>query len=94
MLSLPLFIAQELVAAPDAGSGFNWQILLSPAIVWVFIPITAILIGGISKILQQSQRHRERMAMIAAGIHPDDPEGGELDAADQNLRETAAYRSA
>ena len=35
------------------------------------IPIVAILVGGIMGIVKLFMRHRERMAMIERGIHPD-----------------------
>jgi hypothetical protein len=44
--------------------------LLNPATVWVLIPVAAILIGGIGAIMKQTQRHKERMAMIERGMDP------------------------
>jgi hypothetical protein len=42
------------------------------------IPIVAILVGGIIAIAAMIIKHRERIAMIERGIHPDYPpeEGG------------------
>jgi hypothetical protein len=38
---------------------------------WVaWIPIVAILVGGIGGILRMNQRHRERMEMIRQGMNP------------------------
>jgi hypothetical protein len=37
------------------------------------IPIVAILVGGIITITKTMIRHRERMAMIERGMHPDSP---------------------
>lgn len=37
------------------------------------IPISAIVMGGLVKIVQMIIRHRERIALIRAGIHPDWP---------------------
>ncbi|MBN1851811.1 MAG: hypothetical protein JW829_03775 [Pirellulales bacterium] len=51
----------------------DWNRLLSPEIIWVFIPIIAILCGSITSIIVRFHKHRERMAMIAAGFHPDFP---------------------
>ena len=35
------------------------------------VAITAILIGGILSLVKLFMRHRERMAMIERGMHPD-----------------------
>jgi hypothetical protein len=40
---------------------------------FAWIPIVAIVCGTIDVILKQSMKHRERMAMIRAGMHPDAP---------------------
>jgi hypothetical protein len=37
------------------------------------IPVTAILVGGIQSITSSLIKHRERMAMIERGMHPDGP---------------------
>jgi uncharacterized membrane protein (DUF106 family) len=37
------------------------------------IPIVAILVGGIISITKKLIHHRERMAMIERGMHPDFP---------------------
>ena len=37
------------------------------------IPIVAIIVGGISSIIKRLIKHRERMAMIEQGLHPDFP---------------------
>lgn len=51
-----------------------WELLLRPDVIWVLIPIVAIL-GGIGhKIVKLVIAHRERMAMIEQGIHPDEVE--------------------
>jgi hypothetical protein len=49
------------------------------AIPWfAWIPISAIVLGFVSgtitTLVKQSQQHRERMAMIRMGIHPDAPQ--------------------
>jgi hypothetical protein len=78
----------------QSDNGFSWQILFSPAIIWVFIPITAIIVGSLATIIHKSQQHRERMAMIAAGMHPDYPPDEEVaENSEDALRDTAAYRT-
>jgi hypothetical protein len=49
----------------------NWSRLFSPEVIWVLIPITGIVVWGITEILQQIHRHQERQAMIEQGMHPD-----------------------
>lgn len=44
---------------------------LNPAVVWVTIPIAAILIGGIQTLVKMYYSHQERIAMIEQGMHPD-----------------------
>ncbi len=43
---------------------------LNPAVVWVVIPVSVILIGGIRQILSMYFQHQERMAMLQHGIDP------------------------
>ncbi len=45
--------------------------LFDPAVVWVLIPLAVIaaLVG--SRLARAWMRHRERMAMIEQGMHPD-----------------------
>jgi hypothetical protein len=50
-----------------------WQNLFRPEIFVLLIPIVAILTGGAVAIARQLIRHRERMAMIDRGLHPDYP---------------------
>ena len=92
VLQLVLAQASETAHAAEAtAGGFEWAHLLNPAVIWVLIPIVAILVGAIARIIQRSQEHRERMAMIAAGLHPDfppDEESPQLQSG--NLRETTA----
>jgi hypothetical protein len=47
--------------------------LLNPGIIWVFIPLTAIALGGILSLSAMIIKHRERMAKIGMGIDPDAP---------------------
>ena len=50
----------------------NWQaFFLNPAVVWVLIPVSAILISGIRGLYSQYCKHQERIAMIENGLHPD-----------------------
>jgi hypothetical protein len=46
---------------------------MSIPILALSIPIVAILVGGVVTIAKLLIRHRERMALIAMGIHPDFP---------------------
>ena len=46
---------------------------LDPAILGLMIPIVAIVGTFTLVILRAWARHQERMAMIAQGMHPDDP---------------------
>ena len=45
-----------------------------PAVAGIMVPIAGILVGGIIAIVCIVIKHRERMAMIEQGIHPDHPE--------------------
>ena len=47
--------------------------LLRPEIFGMLIPISAILVGGAYAIIKLIIRHRERLAMIERGMHPDTP---------------------
>ena len=50
----------------------RWELFfLNPAVVWVLIPIAAILTTGIQQLVKMYFRHRERIALIEQGIHPD-----------------------
>jgi len=52
----------------------GWLSLLARPETLVFaIPIVAILVGGIVIVAKLLIRHRERMAMIERGMHPDHP---------------------
>jgi len=48
--------------------------LLSPRLIWVFIPITWLILATIDGVIKSFHKHRERMALIRQGIHPDFPE--------------------
>jgi Flp pilus assembly protein protease CpaA len=53
----------------------DWMVFLwNPAALVFAIPIIAILVGGIIAIAKLLIRHRERMAMIERGMHPDHPQ--------------------
>ena len=47
--------------------------LSNPAVLALLIPIVAIVMTGIVGILKCMNTHRERMAMIEQGMHPDSP---------------------
>jgi hypothetical protein len=49
----------------------EWLRDVSPATVGALIPIVAIVVGGALAITKAIIRHRERLAMIERGIHPD-----------------------
>ena len=57
-----------------------WNRILQPEIIWVFIPLAVILCGSTIALVRRGHRHRERMAMIAAGMHPDFPPNEDPDA--------------
>ena len=48
--------------------------LLNPAILGIMIPIVAVVTAGTVILARVWMRHRERMAMIEMGMHPDHPE--------------------
>jgi hypothetical protein len=50
------------------------EFLRRPETLVFAIPILAILLGGITALSKQWIRHRERMAMIERGMHPDFPD--------------------
>ena len=50
-----------------------WSRLLSEDILPILIPIVAIIAGATVVIVKKVFTHRERMAMIERGIHPDYP---------------------
>ena len=56
-------------------NGFSWQDVLQPEVMALAVPILGIAVGGvlgaISIISKAILRHRERMAMIERGMHPD-----------------------
>jgi hypothetical protein len=53
----------------------NWPAYVFRSEVLFFvIPVVAILVGGIVGLTKLLLRHRERMAMIQRGMHPDRPQ--------------------
>jgi hypothetical protein len=58
--------------------------LLDPGIVWVFIPLAAIALGGVLSLSKLIMRHRERMARIGMGMDPDYPPNLEQPQPQQN----------
>lgn len=51
----------------------DWSRLLEPEIFVFLVPIAAIVVGGAIAIAKLVIHHRERLAMIEHGIHPDHP---------------------
>ncbi len=51
----------------------DWERLLTPSNLPLMIPIVAIVMGILYAIVAALIRHRERMAMIERGMHPDTP---------------------
>ena len=51
----------------------GWLKDLDPAIVGALIPVVAIIGGFAFAITKAIIRHRERLAMIERGMHPDAP---------------------
>ncbi|MEE9371708.1 MAG: hypothetical protein V3V00_01515 [Saprospiraceae bacterium] len=45
--------------------------LLQPEVVWVLIPLVAIIGAFVNKGLKANYKHKERLAKIEAGINPD-----------------------
>lgn len=58
-----------LLAAADPVEFFS-----RPETLAIGIPLLGILVGGIVAISKLLMRHRERMAMIERGMHPDFPD--------------------
>ena len=44
---------------------------MNPAVVWVLVPVAAIVLGGVQALAKMYFTHQERIAMIDQGIHPD-----------------------
>jgi len=53
------------------GDGDTFWTFLSSIPWWAWFPILAIVGGVVQTIVRSSQRHKERMAMIQRGMHPD-----------------------
>jgi len=49
------------------------RLLSRPDTIVFLIPITAIIVGGIIAVVKILITHRERMALIEQGLHPDHP---------------------
>jgi hypothetical protein len=49
------------------------EFLSEPARLALLIPIVAIIFGSLTAMVSSVVKHRERMAMIEMGIHPDHP---------------------
>lgn len=59
-------LAQSVAAA---GGGSFWE-FLSGIPWWSWIPIIAIVMGGIQQIVKMGYKHQERLAMIRQGMDP------------------------
>lgn len=52
----------------------SWHEMLTDHLVWAMgIPALIITLGALISLFRSSLSHRQRMAMIERGIHPDDP---------------------
>ena len=51
----------------------EWLKELEPQTIGALIPVVAIIVGGIVLVTKAIIRHRERLAMIEKGMHPDHP---------------------
>ena len=54
--------------------------LLSPDVLPFLVAVVALVVCGMTSIVKNVGRHRERIAMIEQGINPDDPTGRPLNA--------------
>ena len=58
---------------PGGGCPMVWQqFFLNPAVVWILLPITYIIVNGIQVLCRQYYEHQERLAMIQQGMVPPD----------------------
>ena len=55
----------------QTATTFDWSRLLRPEVFVFLIPIAAVLMGGGVAITKMLIVHRERMALIEQGLHPD-----------------------
>ena len=51
----------------------EWLNELNPRTLGMMIPLVAIIVGGVVLVTKAVIRHRERLAMIEKGMHPDYP---------------------
>ena len=69
----------------------NWNDLITvPGIIFL-IPIVAIICGSVTALAKMCFQHRERIALIEQGLHPDYPPEDDLD---ENRDSTKWTRSA
>ncbi len=57
--------------AQITAAAFDWSRMLRPEIFGMLIPICGFLVAGIVIIVKMLIVHRERMALIEQGMHPD-----------------------
>ncbi len=74
MLTWPLLFGQVAVDVSPANPFLSSM----PWFAWV--AIVAIVMGGLNGLLSSIHRHRERMAMIRQGMHPDAQKAPDLTA--------------
>ncbi len=68
---LPSFFAQ---GAPADMSVLDR--ILKPNVLPFMVAIVAIIVGGVVAVTRLLIRHRERIAMIEQGMHPENPDAG------------------
>ncbi len=69
----------------------HWQaFFFNPAVVWVLIPVTAIIVHGLLQFFRLNCRHEERLAMIRQGMIP--PDDSEVDAEGMSANSPVATR--
>ncbi len=70
-----------------AQSSFSWsELFRHTELFGIMIPLVAILAMAVIVVTKLAMRHRERMAMIERGMHPDNPEQAELDEHDETMK--------
>jgi hypothetical protein len=69
---LPLLLAFQDAPSPAPDAGIVRWLLSIPWFAW--IAIVAIVSGCMSSAVAACFKHRERMAMISQGMHPDNAE--------------------
>jgi len=68
---IPLSLSAVRPATALAPTEPWYRALLDPGLVWAIIAILGLLCWTTTSIVNAHHRHRERLAMIERGIHPD-----------------------